>query len=626
VSATAQDIFREIHLENNLKTVPLANVGGVAGGDKYIKDGILYKLYKKGKVLSEHFMASKSAATELRVANALFRFVYQHDLPVVVPPIMLLDRLDQRLVAMPLLPLAEDGLIYGSADAGKTVHASSKAFNTIVQFLAQKLHLAGHVVEGSELGSELLYMAGDVEGHRGSDGRCYLLDLGRVFPPEDPRKVDFLDNFGYSSIFFRFLRPELLQGLPTTSNLPPASSDAFTAWGKHDSNRHNRNCGQATQFLLTDVLPQLAAHLTEEHKQDTFNIDAAVKPYLELNPLLTEQMSIFVSEWRGRSLEVGFDGANFGNRLFGGVFAMYKKIAFKGPNPQGIPTDPSLEQNWNTFTSTVDVAARMHAVGAPVRLLGQLRSLLTTPQLREACLKAILQRSIKGVLRQRVNDGLTKQLGSADLEALVRSEPGADSFWTSVQAVVLSRFGCGEFRQGEDSMLLLSQTVRTFSTEIVSYVRLRLGEDCPFIKGMSFLDILKAESLLNTAADLATLPMMGKRVTQVLDLCDNLQRTAAGDLRALELQQQAQTCRDLLLNPKNDPEEIRRARAFATFFSELGTEQTAEPGHLVCATVFSQMENATQSKLLLETTQFGAGKFLTTEPTYRLKMCDFFPV
>ena len=186
--ATGDVIFRELFLEE--KTIPVANVGGVAGGDKYIKDGILYKLYKKGDVLPEHFMASKSAATELRVANALFHLVYTHSLPVVVPPVMLLDRLDQRLVAMPLLPIAkgEGGrLIYGSADTGETVYASNKAFNTVVQFLAQELHLAGHVVKGRMKGSEQLFMAGDVEGHQGSDGRCYLLDLGRVFPPEDPR-------------------------------------------------------------------------------------------------------------------------------------------------------------------------------------------------------------------------------------------------------------------------------------------------------------------------------------------------------------------------------------------------------------------------------------------------------
>ena len=149
---------------------------------------------------------------------------------------------------------------------------------------------------------------------------------------------------------------------------------------------------------------------------------------------------------------------------------------------------------------------------------------------------------------------MADQPGVTDVEALVRSGPG--SFWTEVQAVVLSRFGCADLAN-EGGILLLSQTARTYSKEIATYVKLRLGEESPYIKSMAFLDILKAESLLTTAADLATLPEIRGRVDQVLDLCGDLQRTAAGNLRVLELQKQAQDCRDLLLDPEDDPERIR---------------------------------------------------------------------
>ncbi len=42
-------------------------------------------------------------------------------------------------------------------------------------------HLQKHVVGGATL-----YSPGDIEGHAGLDGRMYLIDLARLFPPEFP--------------------------------------------------------------------------------------------------------------------------------------------------------------------------------------------------------------------------------------------------------------------------------------------------------------------------------------------------------------------------------------------------------------------------------------------------------
>jgi hypothetical protein len=59
---------------------------------------------------------------------------------------------------MPFLPL--DTLIYGSADAGETIHADTPHFNTIIKRAAGELHLVGHTV----CGKRRLHTAGDVEG------------------------------------------------------------------------------------------------------------------------------------------------------------------------------------------------------------------------------------------------------------------------------------------------------------------------------------------------------------------------------------------------------------------------------------------------------------------------------
>ena len=81
-------------------------------------------------------------------------------------------------------------------------------------------------------------IVGDIEGHKGKDGRYYLLDFSRSMPPEAP-------EFGYShlhhpslthahslakiskdgrpiyprGVFYRMLRPELVSTYPGTSRM-----------------------------------------------------------------------------------------------------------------------------------------------------------------------------------------------------------------------------------------------------------------------------------------------------------------------------------------------------------------------------------------------------------------------
>jgi hypothetical protein len=45
----------------------------------------------------------------------------------------------------------------------------------------------------------------DMEGHKGLDGRKYLLDFSRVFPPEVPRKDKPMSHL------YRLFRPEFVR-------------------------------------------------------------------------------------------------------------------------------------------------------------------------------------------------------------------------------------------------------------------------------------------------------------------------------------------------------------------------------------------------------------------------------
>jgi len=119
-----------------------------------------------------------------------------------------------------------------------------------------QLHLAEHLV-GSSRGPVQLWLAGDVEGHRGSDKKLYLLDLARTFPPEDPRLSHL--PLCHSAVFFRLIRPELLR-LLKSEGFPPLSSDSFTNWGRPDM-AHNVNARNATGYLIYEQIPKLAWHL-----------------------------------------------------------------------------------------------------------------------------------------------------------------------------------------------------------------------------------------------------------------------------------------------------------------------------------------------------------------------------
>ena len=69
---------------------------------------------------------------------------------------------------MPVLPLKDATLIYGSEDAGKTVHNEDGKFYEALRGAASFLNLAEHKVRDVNLCT-----GGDVEGHYHQSRGCY---------------------------------------------------------------------------------------------------------------------------------------------------------------------------------------------------------------------------------------------------------------------------------------------------------------------------------------------------------------------------------------------------------------------------------------------------------------------
>ncbi|EFA85283.1 Histidine kinase A [Heterostelium album PN500] len=242
-------IISELTLPLHLKTIKPINIGGVAGGHKYIALGILFKLAldSQGLYVGDQ-NAMKAAGHELKGLMSYYnaRVEGLHH-----PLMALIDYRGYRLVAMSLLPITGETIVYGSSDGGITVHSDNELFNQKMKKSASILNIKGHVV-GRDT-PKLLHSCGDIEGHIGSDGNFYLLDFARVFPPI----VKINDN-GPPSHLYELIRPELVK-----SNHKPLSSDALTGWGKFDTNavEHNYEVKEASYRLFLQVMPRFIKYL-----------------------------------------------------------------------------------------------------------------------------------------------------------------------------------------------------------------------------------------------------------------------------------------------------------------------------------------------------------------------------
>jgi hypothetical protein len=195
---------------------------------------------------------------------------------LVIPNQTLIDFKGLRVVAIPLLPINPQTLIYGSADGGMTIKNHSLV-SEVLKSAAEQLHLAGHLVRGA-----ILFTAGDVEVHcskaYGLDQAVYfLLDLARCFPPEHGVVVASFDERPLisSSVFFRMLRPELLTFLCKKNLSVPLSPDSLSKWGADDVSQ-NDTTSRATEYLMKHQGKFLAAVLDQMNQSILENFDISV--------------------------------------------------------------------------------------------------------------------------------------------------------------------------------------------------------------------------------------------------------------------------------------------------------------------------------------------------------------
>jgi hypothetical protein len=132
----------------------------------------------------------------------------------------------------------------GSEDGGKTVVKRDLKCEKLAKEIAGQLNLKLHDV-GTTQKSEKLWLAGDVELHKGRDGRYWIVDVARLFPPFPPTSKELRHL-----ILCNFLRPVVVK-----SNSVPLSADAFSGFNKKSSSKEDNDEVRACcdQFLNQDI-------------------------------------------------------------------------------------------------------------------------------------------------------------------------------------------------------------------------------------------------------------------------------------------------------------------------------------------------------------------------------------
>ncbi len=265
-------IISEVHLPVEAKTLRPLKLGGTLGGSKYVVRDVLFKL-GNGDLFSEYpdplYIANKIQGHELKGLKSYFGWFFNKGtLGLVSFPLMaLIDFKGHRITAMSELPICgAETLILGSMNAGGECNVENKdqALSNLVNTASAALGLKPHfVTNGKSAGGETeITCCVDLEGHRGKDGKKYLLDFSRTFPPvfkPSEERQDFDKLWPFYSMF----RAEFLLRYKVFTLLSPdAYSNFQSPLRPEEKNQNHADIRQATEFLKTQVVHNVCVSLS----------------------------------------------------------------------------------------------------------------------------------------------------------------------------------------------------------------------------------------------------------------------------------------------------------------------------------------------------------------------------
>ena len=210
--------------------------------------------------------AAKVASQLHRTAVALAGVAPKHLLHL--PLAIMMTYYGYSVYACSVPPVRKAAIQYGSADSGKTRVTPSAAVEKMVEEFAKEINSKAHTVEVGGA-TTTIRLPIDTQIFLGSDGRFYLLNIARFFPPLGPSKY----YCGYqpaTSNLFQRLRPELAFTVDR-----PLSGDAFCP--KASNVDDNREVLTMTQWLRDAGIPTLSAIFGFHEPFEHANLSDGVK-------------------------------------------------------------------------------------------------------------------------------------------------------------------------------------------------------------------------------------------------------------------------------------------------------------------------------------------------------------
>eukprot|EP01133_Synstelium_polycarpum_P018667 gene18667-22333_t len=295
-------IIAERHLSNEHKTIKPIQVGGIAGGKKFLCQDIMFKFpydtglgdetkgvpitYIYGGERPNQEKADKSATLELIGYNHYF----DHATLLKLPLMAVINFHGSKLIATSRLPINNGTLVYGSDNCGVTIIASDEVVNKEMRRMAKQLNLKSHIMANVEIDAPF-----DVEVHRGTDGRYYMLDFARTFPPfypggrmEHPRQI-----------MYRMMRPELVK-----ANEIPLNPDSMVALSSSGATLDSIELSKACKGLL-DSIPKVASDFEDALKSsDSSDLDIGKSYIREINNSLMARKGVEKNDTLQRIFEI----------------------------------------------------------------------------------------------------------------------------------------------------------------------------------------------------------------------------------------------------------------------------------------------------------------------------------
>eukprot|EP01122_Echinamoeba_exundans_P010551 TRINITY_DN3977_c0_g2_i1.p1 TRINITY_DN3977_c0_g2~~TRINITY_DN3977_c0_g2_i1.p1 ORF type:complete len:2020 (-),score=323.99 TRINITY_DN3977_c0_g2_i1:241-6300(-) len=422
VKRIASVIVSEVALPPAAKSIKPLNVGGIAGGMKFIVNNIFMKFaIDMHGIYGGDEWSRKAASLELLGQDAYL--MCQSKVPDLRTPVMaLVDYKGFRILATCVLPLVKgSSLLYGSDDGGRTCHADDAYVNEMMAKCGELLNLKEHLVTDKRV---KISAPCDIEVHRGKDGNIYVLDTARVFPPEYPFPLFGAIKLPSYEVDGQIIKLELDKG----------QLDLLVQ-GMYCSKTQEGLLYYTNKGTVNKTASALVGYEVLGEAYLLYGIEGRIL-YYQLRPEFVRSYSSALSS----------DACSMFGRLENGTNNQEIKDASIHLRQIALPQFAGLLDAAKIVVSSAEeLVEAMHAHGINLRYLGNLRYFTSSETIKKLIFSEMICRCLKNLINRRMRTVVIRGTSEHVLRAqmlhvfnqLFGESMVSDFFWTQLLKILL---------------------------------------------------------------------------------------------------------------------------------------------------------------------------------------------